>query len=342
VGRSPAPPGRGAAVGWMVAMRAVTFTASACGVALAACLTACGNGSASSAGSASPPPAAPFLVAAMVPLPGGGFLWGDRLTGAIRRVSAAGHATGRVVARVRVATANLHGLLGLARTPDGRVFAAWTDPADRLTVGQVSPGPIRVVWRGPPFSRFDVGGHLAVTPQGRLLLGVGAGVLHTTSGAAARPTGGLLLLRPNQGPGQAPAVLSTGWNNPFAFAYTPGGRLWVADNVPGTRGERLARGDLGGRPTHVTPLPPGTAPSGLAAVSRSRLVVCGFQSHLLQDFRITSGQRAVAVGAPIAHNCWIGVIRLADGRLAYAGPGATVTVTSPSGTGAQTVQLPTG
>ena len=126
-------------------------------------------------------------------------------------------------------------------------------------------------------------------------------------------------------------MLSTGWNNPFAFAYTPDGRLWVADNVPGTRGERLARGDLDGRPTHVTPLPPGTAPSGLAAVSDSRLVVCGFQSHLLQGFRITAGQRAVVTGAPIAANCWIGVIRLADGRLAYAGPGATVTITSPSG-----------
>jgi len=70
----------------MVAMRAATLTASACGIALAACLTACGKGSAASAGSTSPPPAAQFLVAAMAPLPGGGFLWGDRLTGAIRRV----------------------------------------------------------------------------------------------------------------------------------------------------------------------------------------------------------------------------------------------------------------
>ena len=323
-------------------MRAATLTAAACGIALAACLTACGKGSAASAGSTSPPPAAQFMVAAMAPLPGGGFLWGDRVTGEIRRVDAAGRPTGGVVARVAVATANLHGLLGLARAPGGRVFAAWTDTADRLTVGQVAPGPTRVIWRAPAFSRFDVGGHLAVTPQGWLLLGVGAGVLHAPTGAPARPTGGLLLLRPDRGPGQAPAVLSTGWNNPFAFAYTPGGRLWVADNVPGTRGERLARGDLDGRPTHVTPLPPGTAPSGLAAVADNRLVVCGFQSHLLQAFRITSGQRAVAVGAPIARNCWIGVIRLADGRLAYAGPGATVTVISPTGTGAHAVRLTAG
>jgi hypothetical protein len=309
-------------------------------VALAACLTACGNGSASSAGSTSPPPAAQFLVAAMAPLPGGGFLWGDRVTGVIRRVSAAAHPTGGVVARVAVATTNLHGLLGLARTPDGRVFAAWTDPADRLTVGQVSPGPTRVIWRARAFSRFDVGGHLAVTPQGALLLGVGAGVIPRPG--APGPTGDLVLLQPGQRPSQPSRVLSTGWNNPFAFAYTPGGQLWVADNVPGTRGERLARGDLNGRPTHVTPLPPGTAPSGLAAVSRSRLVVCGFQSHLLQAFRITSKQRAVAVGAPIARDCWIGVIRLADGRLAYAGPGATVTVTSRTGTGAHTLRLTVG
>jgi hypothetical protein len=221
------------------------------------------------------------------------------------------------------------------------VFAAWTDPADRLTVGQVSPGPIRVIWRARAFSRFDVGGHLAVTPQGALLLGVGAGVI-PAPGAAAGPTGDLVLLRPDQRPSRRPLVLSTGWNNPFAFAFTPDGRLWVADNVPGTRGERLARGDLDGRPTHVTPLPPGTAPSGLAAVSRSRLIVCGFQSRLLQAFRITSGQRAVAVGPPLARNCWIGVIRLAGGRLAYAGPGATVTVTSATGTAAHAVRLPTG
>ena len=280
-------------------MRAATLTASACGIALAACLSACGNGSASPAGSTSPP-AAQFVIAAMAPLPGGGFLWGDRVTGVIRRVTAAGNPAGGVVARVAVATRNLHGLLGLARTPDGRLFAAWTDPADRLTVGQVSPGPTRVIWRAPPFARFDVGGHLAVTPQGWLLLGIGAGVLRTSGGQPSRPDGGLLLLRPDKGPGQAPAVLSTGWNNPFAFAYTPGGRLWVADNVPGTRGERLARGDLDGRPTHVTPLLPGPPRPASPALSQSRLVVCGFQSHLLQAFRITSGQRAVASGAPIA------------------------------------------
>jgi hypothetical protein len=305
-------------------------------------LTACGNGSASSADVTSPRPTTPFLVAAMAPLPGGGFLWGDRVTGEVRRVNAAGDATGGVVARVAVAATNLHGLLGLARTPDGRLFAAWTDPSDRLTVGRVSPGPTRIIWRAPAFSRFDVGGHLTVTPRGRLLLGVGAGVLPAPGGAPARPTGDLLLLRPDQRPGQAPVVLSTGWNNPFAFAYTPGGRLWVADNVPGRRGERLARGDVAGRPTHVTPLPPGTAPSGLAAVSDSRLVVCGFQSHLLQGFGVTAGRRAVAAGAPIARNCWIGVIRLSDGRLAYAGPGPTVTITSPTGAGARTVRLQTG
>ena len=321
-------------------MRPATLTASACGIALAVSLAACGNGSAASAGSTSPPPAAQFLVAAMAPLPGGGFLWGDRVTGEIRRVSAAGRATGSVVARVAVKTTNLHGLLGLARTPDGRVFAAWTDPADRLTVGQVSPGPTRVIWRARAFSHFDVGGHLAVTPQGTLLLGVGAGVIPRPG--APGPTGDLVLLRPDQRPSGPSRVLSTGWNNPFAFAYTPGGHLWVADNVPGTRGERLARGDLDGRPTHVTPLPPGTAPSGLTAVADNRLVVCGFQSHLLQAFRITSAQRAVAVGAPIARNCWIGVIRLADGRLAYAGPGATVTVINPTGTGAHAVRLTAG
>ena len=62
-------------------------------------------------------------------------------------------------------------------------------------------------------------------------------------------------------------MLSQGWNNPFAFALTPAGALWVADNVPGQRGERLARGDLDGEPTHVTTLPTNTVPAGLAALA---------------------------------------------------------------------------
>lgn len=320
-------------------MRAGILTAPAWGIALAACLSACGSGSAPAAGSTSPPATVQFPIAAVVALPGGGFLWGDRVTGAIRQVNPGGRPVGGVVARVAVSAANLHGLLGLARTPDGRIFAAWTDRADRLSVGRVSPRPTRILWRAPATSRFDVGGHLAVTPRGRLLLGVGAGVLPAQAGAAGGPTGDLLLLRPGQRPDQAPVVLSTGWNNPFAFAYTPAGRLWVADNVPGIHGERLARGDLDGRPTHVTPLPPGTAPSGLAAIPGSQIVVCGFQSHLLQRYRITPAQRAVAAGAPIARNCWVGVTRLASGRLAYAGPGATVTLVDASGANPQTLHL---
>jgi hypothetical protein len=323
----------------VAATRTGKLTAPACGIALAACLSACGGGSAAPAGSTPPPPAARFPVAAMVALPGGGFLWGDRVTGVIRRVGVDGRPAPGVVARVAVSSADLHGLLGLARTPDGRVFAAWTNRADQLTVGRVRPGPTRVIWHAPATSRFDIGGHLAVTPQGRLLLGVGAGVLPAQPGAQGGPTGDLLLLRPDAGPGQIPVTLSSGWNNPFAFAYTPGGQLWVADNVPGTHGERLARGDLDHRPTHITPLPPGTAPSGLAAVSDRQIVVCGFESHLLQRYRITVAQRAVAAGAPIARNCWVGVTLLAGDRLAYAGPGTTVTLIDPSGAHRQTLRL---
>ena len=63
-------------------MRAATLTASACGITLAACLSACGNGSTSPTGSTSPPPAAQFVIAAMAPLLG--FVVGEASRGPVK------------------------------------------------------------------------------------------------------------------------------------------------------------------------------------------------------------------------------------------------------------------
>ncbi|MCA1656937.1 MAG: PQQ-dependent sugar dehydrogenase, partial [Actinobacteria bacterium] len=177
------------------------------------------------------------------------------------------------------------------------------------------PGPILRVWTGPRSATLANGGHLALAPDGRLVIGVGDLQDPARVRDPGAPNGKLLALRPD-GPNARPAVLSTGWNNPFAFTFTPDGRLWVADNSPGRRPERLARGDTGGPAAQVTLLSRKTAPSGLAAISSTELAVCGFTSGTLDRYRMQRGRWRFA-GA-IARGCRYGVVRLPHGRLAFS------------------------
>jgi hypothetical protein len=242
--------------------------------------------------------------AALAPLPGGGLRYGELKTGVVREVGPGGADRGRVIARVRVSNAGQRGLLSLAVDGRDRTFAAWTTPAGRLVVGRVAPGPTRLVWRGPQTVTLGNGGHIAFAPDGALVVSVGD--------RGHRHAGALLRL----GPG-GPVTLSRGWNNPFAFAFDRRGRLWVADNSPSPREpERLARGDRGA-PADVTALPPRTAPSGLAAVGE-RLFVCGVVSFRLDPYRVDAAGRARRDGAPLARDCSLGAVALADGRVAYA------------------------
>jgi hypothetical protein len=275
------------------------------------------------AGSAAMPPARGDVVlvaapvAALAALPGGALLIGALRGGPLRRVAADG-AVATVRLRVpAVATRGQRGLLSLAA--DGtRVYASWTTPGGRLVVGRLRAGAPRIVWIGPRTTTLANGGHLALAPDGRLVIGVGD--RQSPHGAV----GAMLSLDPGGPAGQRPRVLSTGWSNPFAFAFTPDGRLWVADNAPGERGERLARGDLG-RPREVTGLPRGTAPSGLVALPGGDLALCGFRSGRLDRYRLRASGRWVRVGT-ISGDCRYGVARLSDGRLAFAGAHAVRSV----------------
>ncbi len=263
--------------------------------------------------------------AAMVALPDGGLLFGERLSGRIRRVDASGRLIGPALARVAVSTTGQRGLLGLAAEAD-RIFASWTRPNGRLVVGRVSPPPARIVWEGPRSSARANGGRLAFAPDGDLVIGVGDLEQPSRVPSSSTPNGKVLKLDPSGPRTQQPRVVSSGWNNPFAFAFTPSGALWVADNAPGSESERLARGDLGGRPSLITELPKDTVPAGLAALSDDRLVMCGFASRVLQVYRIGPSGRASSSGAALAENCSIGVVRLGDGRLAYANENTILTV----------------
>ncbi|MFN8131336.1 MAG: PQQ-dependent sugar dehydrogenase [Solirubrobacteraceae bacterium] len=301
----------------------VTPGAAAALAALAAVGAGCGAAGSGPASAPVPPSAGLAAVpdvAAMAPLPGGGLRVGERRSGRIRDLRA-GARPGPAVARVAVSAAGQRGLLGLAVDRRGRTFAAWTAPdaGRRLLVGQVSPGPVQLVWRGPRSATLANGGHLALTADGRLVLGVGDLQDRARVPDPAAPNGKLLSLDPDAGPGQRPGTLSSGWNNPFAFAVLPGGAIWVADNSAGRAPERLARGDRGAVPARTAALPAGTAPSGTAAISAGAIAVCGVRSGLLLRYRVgPGGQAAPAPGPPLARDCRLGVARLAGGRLAYS------------------------
>lgn len=244
---------------------------------------------------------------ALVALPGGALRYAERLTGRVREVDAEGRLRPDVVAEVEVSTEGQRGLLGLAVDAQGRTFAAWTDREGVIVAGQVAPGPVRLLWRGPESSQAANGGHLEFSPDGRLVIGVGDLQRGDRSGQ-------LLALDPEGHAEQEAAVLSSGWNNPFAFGFSPSGELWVADNAPGEEPERLVRLAPDGEPVTTVELPGRQiAPSGVVALSDSQLVICAYLARALTLYDVDRrSERTLADG------CRTGVARLANGDLAYA------------------------
>ncbi len=291
--------------------------AAATAAALAVVVSGCGGGAERAAeprdDNTRPYVADAAFPSAMAPRPDGGLLYGERLTGRVRRVTADGALEPLPVAQVQVSTDGQRGLVGLAVDDGGRVFASWTDRERRLVVAQVAPGPIRPVWDGPPTTELANGGRLAFAPDEALVIGIGDLQDPALVDDPDAVNGKLLRLDADGPPSQTPAVISAGWNNPFAFTFTPTGELWVADNSPGADPERLTRGDRAGP---VTELPDQTAPSGLAAPEPDELLVCGYVSGDLTRYEVRDGraERADTVTA----ECQLGVTVLADGRVVVA------------------------
>ena len=272
------------------------------------------------------------FAAALAALPGGGLRYGERLTGRVREIDAGGQLLEAPVTEVSVRADGQRGLLGLAVDAQDRTFAAWTRPDGRIVVGQVAPGPTRLLWVGPQSRDLANGGHLVVDPEGSLVIGIGDLQAHRFVDDPDRPNGKLLRLDPDGAPDQSPITLSAGWNNPFAFTFTPSGALWVADNVGRQGRERLARGDRDGKPTSVTELRGTRAPSGLAAIDDQHLALCGFVSTWLDEFDVSRPRAARPDARPLATDCAIGAVRLADGTIAYADTTTIRTVIAPTGT----------
>lgn len=243
-------------------------------------------------------------------LPDGGFVWADRMAGTVHRPGEA-----EPLVEVDVDVDRQGGLLGLVADPNGRLFISWVAPDRQLLVARiVADGSVEPVWDGVRAPNGGLGGRLQLDADGMLVIGLGNGTDLLELGLGG---GALFRLDPDGPPSQTPDVISTGWNNPFAFAVTPGGQLWVADNHPSGGDERLSRADRRDRPWPFTVLPDTFAPSGMAAVSDEELLVCSYTTRRLERYHIDEEGRASFVEL-VADDCRFDVVLLADGAIVYS------------------------
>ena len=259
--------------------------------------------------------------------------WIDRRAGTIRSIDIDDPTTITVLASIDVGTdGEQRGLLGHT-VVDGVRYAAWTDPdTEHLLVGELTATPTadgpadvdRIVWEAGGTAGGAVGGHLAATADGMLVLGIG----QLTDWAKEHGSGAMLQLDPQGPPEQTPVVLSDGYINPFAFAVD-GDRLWVADNAVGDDTERtgivdlangsqrLDRQDLdatGGAPR---------APSAVAVLGDGSVAVCGFLDAELRPWSPDTPGYGAAIGP-----CLTGAAMLANGTIVTATADALVAIAS--------------
>ena len=258
-------------------------------------------------------------------LPDGRIRYAER-AGTVWELDSADDETPTALVRLAVDTEDQRGLLGIASTSDGLLFASWVDTNGALLVSQVERGVASTVWTGPTTAPQANGGHLVLGPGGELIIGIG----DLNQG---QQRGRFLQLDPDGAPTQPPVVLSTGWNNPFAYDITPTGHIWVADNAPREEPERIGRGDTG---AIIGALTIKTAPAGLAVLGDTdgvtTLAICGYVSRRLDIWRINDNAPKVLPGRPLADDCATAVAVLPDGRLAYATVDAVMVTTAPVGT----------
>lgn len=249
--------------------------------------------------------------------------WIDRRAGTIHRVDVDEPAEITLIASIEVSTeGEQRGLLGHT-VIDGVRYAAWTDPDnEHLVVGALTtdaPASVdRIVWDGGGTAGGAVGGHLAATADGRLLLGIG----QLTDWARAHGSGALLALDPDGPPDQQPSVVSDGYINPFALAVVGGevgDVVWVADNAVGDDTERTGSIDLtdaGARRDRADLDATGggpRAPSAVVALAGGEVAVCGFLDGELRPW----SSEPVGYGDPIGP-CLTGAAALADGTIVTA------------------------
>lgn len=261
--------------------------------------------------------------------PSGSLLVAERTAGRVRRIAADGTLETEPVATVAVRTDGQRGLVGIAvKPPTGEVYAAWTRSSDgRLVVGRVAPDQ-EVVWVGPRSADLANGGTLRFRDD-RLLIGVGDLQQPDLLDDPDAPNGKVLSLDPAAPATQTPRVLSSGWNNPYALTVLGNGEVWVADNAPGRRPERLGRADID---APAADLPGRRAPAALIELPDGRLAVCGY---LTDELRVVERDHRgdeldTDVGDVVTEVCRTSAAVLPDSRVAVATDEAVVITQLPT------------
>ena len=108
------------------------------------------------------------------------------------------------------------------------------------------------------------------------------------------------------------------------------GEIWVADNAPGRRPERLGRGD-GPTAGRAGELPGRRAPSALVELADGRLAVCGYLTDDLRVVRpVAGGDGARAeLGPVVVDRCRTSAAVLGPRLLAVATDVAVLVVSLP-------------
>ncbi len=253
---------------------------------------------------------------APVALADGGFLFGERTTGRIVRSDRAGEIMMTLQVEDALAIDGQRGLLGLATNRAGDavdIYASWTRASDgRLVVGRLASGREMLVWEGPVSADLANGGTLAFLGD-RLLLSIGDLQDPDAVDDPDLPNGKILALDPMGAPDQEPSVVSGGWNNPFAMTVV-GDDIWLVDNAPGSRPERIVRISASGEESVLELEGEMRAPSSLDVLPDGDLVLCGFVSEIVERIPVPD-EGVVAPTEELGPPCATGVAVLADGSI---------------------------
>ncbi|MDH4147639.1 MAG: PQQ-dependent sugar dehydrogenase [Acidimicrobiia bacterium] len=200
------------------------------------------------------------------------------------------------------------GLLGAAVAEDGTRHVAYTSASGDLVVEQVGATPRLLVESVPDRA---IGGRLVGLGDGTIVVGIGDLLDPDLVADPEAPNGKLLAVEAS-----GTKTLASGFNNPFALTAGHDGTIWVVDNAPPGRRERLLRVAAGGGDVEVVAEWNDTrVASGVAVTATGELAVCWYLSG---ELRIHSPARFAEPGDLIATDCRYGVVALADGSLVYA------------------------
>jgi hypothetical protein len=216
------------------------------------------------------------------------------------------------------------GLLGAVALDDDTVAISLTNADGRLEVREVdlASGEAEQRWLGPPSEEQANGGRLAVLADGSLVIGIGDLLDPDRSDDPDQPNGKLLTIAPDG----TTAPFAGPFNNPFAMAGD-GEAVWVADNAPGARPERLLRATAEGI-DEIADWTETRVPAGVAVLEDGRLALCNYATTSLGI--VDPDDPGDAAGDEVADDCRYAVATLPDGGLAYAAEDEVVLLGPPS------------